>query len=263
MRYKNQIKVIAHAGRGKKGMKHILFGKIAVIALMTFAIVTLTTARFAGGTVLAGSVDANVDQSTSLRLADTGHIRPQVKAFARLQLHVDQAAGPSLRVAGQAESDGLTENGLYGLWVTTREGNSILVDTGRADEECDTGDCEKIVDLRGHLLEAPANLTTLEGLTISIRDHSNPGLLSNGAPVVATGTVGAPDLTGEFGTSYRPTVDTNIANTLGDLPDSAANIRSSAMRLTVGASIRPRSDGDDDDETRADDDDNEQDQEGG
>ena len=263
MGYKNRVKMISNAGLGGKGMKHRLFGKVAVITLMTFAIVTLTTTLFAGGTVLAGSADANVDEAASLRLADTGHIRPRVKAFARLQLHVDQAAGPSLRVAGQAESDGLTENGLYGLWVTTREGNSILVDTGRADEECDTGDCEKIVDLRGHLLEAPANLITLEGLTISIRDHSNPGPFSNGAPVVATGTVGAPDLTGEFGTNRRPKVDTNIGNTLGDLPDSAANIRSSTMRLTVGAVIRPRSDDEEDEETRADDDDNEQEQEGG
>ena len=173
---------------------------VAVIALMAFAILTLTSAALAGDTVLAGSAGANIGESASLRLTDTGHIRPRVKAFARLQLDFDQGAGPSLRAAAQAESDGLTENGLYGLWVMTQEGKSILVDTGRADEECevdpDTGeevDCEKILNLRGHLLEVPSNLTTLEGLTINIRDHSIPGLFSNHFPAVATGTVGAPN----------------------------------------------------------------------
>ena len=182
-------KVMARSNseRGARGMNHMLFRKVVVSMLGVFAVTAL-----AGGTVLAGSAVTNVDESASLRLASTGQVRPQLKAFARLQLRVNQGAGPSLLAAAQVEGDGLTENRLYDLWLITQEGNSILVDTGRADQECDAGDCEVIVDLRGQLPEAPS--ATLEGLTIIIREHVRLGLFADPAPVLATGTVAASDL---------------------------------------------------------------------
>ena len=152
-----------------QGMK---FGKVAAIAVMTIAMVTLTNAAFAGGTVAAGAPTVNINESASLRLTDTAHIRSQVKAFGRLQLQFGQGSGPILRAAAQAESDGLTEGRLYDLWLITPEGKSVLVDTGRADQEFDEGDegdSEIIVDLRGRLLPAPSDLTTREGVTVSIR----------------------------------------------------------------------------------------------
>ena len=69
------------------------------------------------------------------------------------------------------------------------------MDTGRADQEfdeSDAGDSEIIMDLRG-LLAAPPDLTTLEGVTISIRKQFRIRLFGGG-PVLVTGTVTAADL---------------------------------------------------------------------
>ncbi len=174
-------------------MKYMLFGKVVMAMLGVLAV-----AVFAGGTVFAAPAEAIVDESASLRLASTGHVRPQLKAFARLQLLDNQQGGRSLRAAAQVESDGLTENSLYDLWLITPDGKSVLVDTARADQEfdeSDAGDSEIIVDLRGRMLAAPSGLTTLEGVTISIREHTRLGLFADPAPVLATGTVVASDLT--------------------------------------------------------------------
>ncbi len=170
----------------------MLFRKVFMPILRVLAVAVI-----AGGTVLAGQAEASVEESASLRLASTGHVRPQLKAFARLQLLDNQEGGRSLRVAAQVESDGLTENKLYDLWLITPDGKSVLLDTGRADQEfdeSDAGDSEIIVDLRGRLLPAPSDLTTLEGVTISIREHSRLGLLADPAPVLAPGTVVDSDL---------------------------------------------------------------------
>ncbi len=191
-RLMGKVKARPNSGRGGRGMKYMLFGKVVMAMLGVLAV-----AVFAGGTVFAAPAEAIVDESASLRLASTGHVRPQLKAFARLQLLDNQQGGRSLRAAAQVESDGLTENRLYDLWLITPEGKSVLVDTGRADQEfdeSDAGDSEIIVDLRGRLLSAPSDLTTLEGVTISIREHSRLGLFADPAPVLATGTVGASDL---------------------------------------------------------------------
>ncbi len=173
-------------------MEHMLLRNVIVAIFGVLAV-----AVFDGGTVFAGPAEAIVDESASLRLASTGHVRPQLKAFARLQLLDSQEGGRSLRVAAQVESDGLTENRLYDLWLITPDGKSVLVDTGRADQEFDegvAGDSEIIVDLRGRLRAAPLGVTTLEGVTISIREHSRLGLLADPATVLATGTVVASDL---------------------------------------------------------------------
>ena len=58
------------------------------------------------------------------------------------------------------------------------KGNTLLIDTGRADEESevdpDTGkeiDCERVVDLRGFLAQAPLNVSSLDEPTINIKEH--------------------------------------------------------------------------------------------
>ena len=181
-----------NSDRKGRGTKYMLFRKVFMPILGVLAV-----AVFAGGTVYAGPAEAAVDESASLRLASTGHVRSQLKAFARLHLLDNQEGGRILRVAAQIESDGLTENRLYDLWMITPDGNSILVDTGRADQEfddSDAGDSEIIVDLRGRMLAASFGLATLEGVTVSIREHSRLGLLADPAPVLATGTVVGSDL---------------------------------------------------------------------
>ena len=118
---------------------------LSIFGVLAFAV-------FIGGTVFVGSAEANVGESVNLPLASTGHLRPQLKAFARLQLLEDQQGGRSVRAAAQVESDGLTENRLYDLWLHTAGGSSVLVDTGRADQEFHgrpRGDSEIIVNLRG------------------------------------------------------------------------------------------------------------------
>lgn len=237
-------------GKVTDGVQRTTFGKAAAIAVMTIAIVTLTNAAFVRSTVTARAPAVNVNVSASLRLTDTGQVRPRVKAFGRLQLQVGQGTGPILRAAAQAESDGLTENRIYGLWVSTRDGTSILIDTGRADEECDAGDCETIVDLRGHILEAPANLNTLEGLTIDIREHSNLGLFSNDAPVVATGTVATSDSTAFVVTSRAPNVSANVSIPSEGPRGSAATIRSQSGPPGANKIITSRLEEEEDEERR-------------
>ena len=76
---------------------------------------------------------------------------------------------------GRAEGDGLIENTLYSMWVADPEGELLLLDFGRAREECevdpDTGkkdDCEVEVMLRRRLDVVPFNVTSLLGLTATI-----------------------------------------------------------------------------------------------
>ena len=79
--------------------------------------------------------------------------------------------------SGRAEGDGLADNALYSLWLADQEGNALSLDTGRADQECDvdplTGeeeDCELVVKLGSNQYVVPFGITTLEGLTLGIRE---------------------------------------------------------------------------------------------
>ena len=77
---------------------------------------------------------------------------------------------------GRAEGDGLIENTLYSMWVADPEGELLLLDFGRAREECEVDpdtdkkeDCEVEVMLRSRRLdEVPFNVTSLLGLTATI-----------------------------------------------------------------------------------------------
>ena len=54
-------------------MRHMVVKIVAVATLAAFAIMTIQSTSFAGGTVLPDSVSANVDESASLRLSDTSN----------------------------------------------------------------------------------------------------------------------------------------------------------------------------------------------
>ena len=101
-----------------------------------------------------------------------------------------------------AEGDGLADNALYSLWLADREGHLIQIDSGRADEECavdpDTGnegdECEIELDLRGQVQPAPFGVTSLLGLTATLREGlGNIGTLEL-APVILSFTVTEADL---------------------------------------------------------------------
>ena len=127
--------------------------KVVLAALAVIVGLTL------GGITTASAAGTGVNESVRLRLTSTGAIRSSLKGFARLQLHTSEQNGSSFfRASAQVESDGLDEHRLYALWLTGPGGNTLLIDTARADEECevdhDTGkeaDCEVVLDLRSHL----------------------------------------------------------------------------------------------------------------
>jgi len=227
--------------------KSIVTGPKLVLATLT----VIVAVAVAGGIAFAGLTSAAVNESASLRLISTGIIRSPVQAFARLQLHIGEQDGASFRARARVESDGLIRNRLYTMWLDGPEGKTLLIDTARADEECeedqDTGeeeeDCEVVVDLRAHLTQAPFNITTLVGLTINIREHSNPGLFSNDAPVVATGTVTRSDLVSFNLASRPPNIGINIGNPFGDLPAPPATMRSSSRPPVVGTNMGSPFDG--------------------
>ncbi len=214
--------------------KYKVTGPKLVLATLTVVV----TMAFAGGIAFAG-VGTEVNETASLRLTSTGFNRSSLKGFARLQLHVSEQNGSSFRASAQVEGDGLVENQLYAMWLAGPEGNTLLIDTARADEECevdpDTGkeDCEKVVDLRGFLAQAPLNITTLEGLTINIREHAIAP--QGNAPVLMTGTVTRSDLARFIG-QPSPLVGTNIANSFGEA-NEALREREQRIRFLVRESI--------------------------
>ncbi len=149
-------------------------------------IVIFTVMALAGGIACGGSVSENfigewprgVDRSI-----------PGVTGDLELLLFSRGTNEILFRANGRAEGNGLRDNALYSLWLSDKAGNALLLDTGRADEECeedpDTGeesdDCEVVLKLRSRLLQAPFNVTTLEGLTLDVRE--GPG--TDGATVQA------------------------------------------------------------------------------
>ena len=54
-------------------MRHMLVKIVAVVALAALAIMSIESTAFAGGTALAASAGANVDESASLQVGDTSN----------------------------------------------------------------------------------------------------------------------------------------------------------------------------------------------
>ena len=208
-------------------------------------LVTLTLAvgtAVSGGIGLVSAQGTDVNESATLRLTSTGVIRSPLQGFARLQLHIGEPAGTSFRASAKVESDGLVRNRFYAMWLVAPDGNRLLIDSARADEECevdpDTGeeeDCEVVVDLRSHLTEAPFRINTLVGLTINIREQVI-GTASL-APVLATGTVPSADREISTATMRPPNVGANVGSPFGDLFGPPATIRSSSGPPIVGTNI--------------------------
>ena len=174
----------AHKGptleRGMTGPRTV------VAMLMVLAVIAaLGSIAFAGGS----------GPDTQWPRGGTSDI-PGVRGVIELLLFDSGSGGAMLKAMGKAEGDGLTDNAPYSMWLADQEGNVFLLDSGRADEECeedpDTGketDCEIELRLRTDLQPAPFQVTSLLGLTATIRESA-----SIVAPVVVTFTVTEADL---------------------------------------------------------------------
>jgi len=149
--------------------------KLVVITLTVAAVTALP-----GDLGLASAAVSTVDEFARVRLTSTDPMR-RFRADVVLRLHISEQGESSFQADTQVEGDGLDGNMLYDmLLVSTGSGHgedSILIDSDRADEECerddDTGeeiDCEEVLDLRGRLAQAPFDVTTMEGLTINIEE---------------------------------------------------------------------------------------------
>lgn len=150
--------------------------------LMLAILVIVVTLVLGGGKASASVPGTKIDETASPRLASTGLITSPLTAFASAQLRISEEGVTNFTVRAQVESGGLSGSARYALWIVDPDDNGLLIDTARADEECEVdpdtkedSDCELVVDLRGHLAQAPFNITTLEGLTINVRELEASG----------------------------------------------------------------------------------------
>lgn len=231
-------------------------------ALILPMLILLVAMALTGSSAVTSAAAPEVDESSSLRLTSTGLTESPLKGFARLRLRMSALAGVSFRATVQVEGDGLIENRVYAMWLSNPNGNTLLVDTARADEECEVDpaggtDCEVILNLRVRLTQAPFNITTLGGLTVDIREHSIGTQVTT--TVLMTGTVTTSNLRSFIMTVRPPNVGTNVGNPFGDAPDFAA-IRSSGRPPVIGRNIGSPFDRaeDEDDERRLEEEEEEQ-----
>ncbi len=167
--------------------------------LVTLAVAIVLTLATSGLVTAAG---IPVNEAAALQMTPAEPIQ-QFEAEARLQLHISELGLASFRADAQVKGDGLIRNMIYEMWLAPSNGasggNGILLHADRTQEECDEdnetgeeGDCELFLDLQGFLAQAPFDVTTLEGLTIHIRENL---IRRNGTrPILLTGTVTRADL---------------------------------------------------------------------
>lgn len=141
---------------------------------------------------------SEIREKAELELISTGVIL-RVEADADLRLRID-GRQTEFRATAFVEGDGLIEGVFYSMWLAAQEGNVLFLDAVEAEEVCVidfvTGEeeCEVLVDLEDDRQQAPFNVTSLEGLTIIIREHFFRGGVGGDAPIVLTGTVTESDL---------------------------------------------------------------------
>ena len=171
---------------------------LAVFAVLTF--ITLPSSVHTSREVVANA--GTVNELTRIRLTPTTRIRRIEEGKATLRLSIRQT-GTSFQAFSEVEG-GIFEERLYAMWLESSDiaekDKAVLLDVDEARKKCeidpDTGkrfNCEKVAKFRSRLTEAPFEVTTLEGLTISIREHLFDRHFSEQL-LVATGTVTKSDL---------------------------------------------------------------------
>ena len=179
--------------------------RIVVAGFVVLAVITVLAGSACADSA-ADSFEAQVSSTPDTYYAQwprggTPRI-PDVTGVIELLLFDSGGGQAMFRATVEAEGDGLVDNALYSLWLAGQEGQLVQIDSGRADEECevdsDTGkegdECEIVLDLFGQVQVAPFEVTTLLGLTATVREGlGNIGTLEL-APVVLSFTVTEADL---------------------------------------------------------------------
>lgn len=145
----------------------------------------------AGGAATVSAAGNPIDEAVSLRLIATDLVRARLDASATLRLQISEQAGTIMHAGAQVQGDDLVANRVYTLWLVDPDGNALLMDTARADEDCEvdpdteeeSDECEVTVDLRGSQAQIPFDVVTLAGMTVNVREHST------GGEALATATV--------------------------------------------------------------------------
>jgi len=168
--------------------------KVVVSMLAVLAVIGLLAANACGGSAL----DTYYAQWP--RGGTPG--MPGVTGSIELLLFDSGGGQAMLRAMGKAEGGGLIDNGLYSMWLADQNGQLVQIVSGRADEECevdsDTGeetdDCEIELRLISDVQPAPFQITSLVGLTATIREGGDSIGLVEQAPIVVSFTVTEADL---------------------------------------------------------------------
>ena len=173
---------------------------LTVFAVLTF----MTLPSSVGHTSREGVTNASaVNELARMRLTPTTRTRRIEEGKATLRLSVSEQTGTSFQAFSEVEG-GIFEERLYAMWLESsdiaQKDKAFLLDVNEARKKCeidpDTGkgfECEKIAKFRSRLTEMPFNVTTLEGLTVNIREHLFDRHFSEQL-LVATGTVTKRDL---------------------------------------------------------------------
>ncbi len=160
-------------------MKHMMLGKVLAVVAAGLGVTLLM-----GGVAIAGS---EIDEKSRLELTSTG-IR-HFEGDAKLELQIKNQDETKFRAKTEVE-EGAVEHIVYSMWLGDQEGHTLLLDIEVAEEVCTfdpvdhSVECEVIASLSADLRHAPFDITTLDGLTINIREH-----FGSHASVVLMGTV--------------------------------------------------------------------------
>ena len=164
--------------------------------------VQLAVLAVLAATVLTGAVISEFSEEAELELISTGVIS-EIEGEADLSLSIEGGQA-EFNADASVEGDGLIEGVFYSMWLADLLGNEFFLDAVEAEEVCVfdfvTGeeDCEVLVELESELELAPLDITSLEGLTIFIREHFFRRGCGGDAPVVLIGTVAFADLESEL-----------------------------------------------------------------
>lgn len=92
-------------------MRHNLVKIVAVVALAALAIMTIESTAFAGGTALAASAGANVDESASLQVGDTSNPLGDLRDSAATTKSWSGPPAIDMTHGGQSNEDDEEEGG--------------------------------------------------------------------------------------------------------------------------------------------------------
>ena len=177
---------------------------VATIASLATAVVMLSrsedgagsksVSQSALGAQLGGATTVNESARVTLVIPARA-----TRGTATLNLSIGEA-GSSFRATAQLKGKGLVDKKSYGMWLSALDGTTLLINTAQAEEECEGG-CDTVLKMRSSSQEVPLSLSTLEGLTITIREGlSDPNTITRqvagAAPPLASATVTAADISG-------------------------------------------------------------------